>query len=95
MIEAWKGIVRKLATVLRGLEEETQWLSEDEAYVESGVVQATDSKVYALCEMVMEDLNCYGECMIPIGKTSYGLCISQISTKYLTFLVTCIIKCKC
>lgn len=26
------------------------------------------SKVYALCEMVLEDLNNYAECMIPIGK---------------------------
>jgi hypothetical protein len=25
------------------------------------------SKVYALCEMVLEDLNNYAECMIPIG----------------------------
>lgn len=68
LVEAWRGIVRKVARVLRGLEEETQWLSEDEADIESGVVQATESKVFALCEMVMEDLNCYGECMIPIGK---------------------------
>lgn len=26
------------------------------------------SKVYALCEMVLEDLNNYAECMIPIGE---------------------------
>jgi DNA-binding NarL/FixJ family response regulator len=25
-------------------------------------------KVYALCEMIFEDLNNYYECMIPIGK---------------------------
>jgi hypothetical protein len=30
------------------------------------------SKVYALCEMVLEDLNNYNECMIPIGK--FRLC---------------------
>lgn len=27
-------------------------------------------KVYALCEMIMEDLNNYCECMIPIGTRS-------------------------
>lgn len=26
-------------------------------------------KVYALCEMILEDLNNYCECMIPIGET--------------------------
>jgi hypothetical protein len=28
-------------------------------------------KVYALCEMIMEDLNNYCECMIPIGECTY------------------------
>lgn len=31
---------------------------------------SSGSKVYALCEMVLEDLNNYAECMIPIGKYS-------------------------
>ena len=26
------------------------------------------SKVFALCEMLLEDLNNYAECMIPIGE---------------------------
>jgi hypothetical protein len=25
------------------------------------------NRVFAICEMVLEDLNCYCECMIPIG----------------------------
>lgn len=29
-------------------------------------------KVYALCEMIMEDLNNYCECMIPIGMSPSG-----------------------
>ena len=29
-----------------------------------------EGKVYALCEMILEDLNNYCECMIPIGKDS-------------------------
>lgn len=28
---------------------------------------ATSGKLYALCEMILEDLNNYRECMIPIG----------------------------
>jgi hypothetical protein len=27
-------------------------------------------KIYALCEMVLEDLNNYAECMIPIGTST-------------------------
>lgn len=30
-------------------------------------------KVYALCEMILEDLNNYCECMIPIGKSAFKL----------------------
>jgi hypothetical protein len=37
----------------------------------SGLLDAYEKeqgkKVYALCEMIMEDLNNYCECMIPIG----------------------------
>ncbi len=29
----------------------------------------TGGKVYALCEMILEDLNAYCECMIPVGTT--------------------------
>lgn len=28
------------------------------------------SKVQVFCETLMEDLNCYGECMIPVGRSS-------------------------
>jgi len=42
-------------------------------------VGSSSSKVYALCEMVLEDLNNYAECMIPIGKrlvmTCAGTCL--------------------
>lgn len=68
MVEAWKRIIRKIANVLRELEQEKQWLSQDEEALENGRIQELDSRVYALCEMVMEDLSCYGECMIPIGE---------------------------
>lgn len=52
-------VVRKLGRLCRGLEEQGGFLSGDE--------EEDGGKVYALCEMVAEDLNVYGECMIPIG----------------------------
>jgi hypothetical protein len=108
---AYTSIVRKLARMLRQLEEQSQFLSReekedgmsememsgsigslrsvvdleriprlDEVMEEdsqpttmsgSGLLDAFEreqgKKVYALCEMIMEDLNNYCECMIPIG----------------------------
>lgn len=44
------------------------------------------SKVYALCEMVLEDLNNYAECMIPIGTRNSPqlprLCESRTTTDH-------------
>jgi hypothetical protein len=75
-------VVRKLGKLLRGLEEQGGFLSREEVGVwedehHAGWGNADDgvagfglgggSKVYALCEMVLEDLNNYAECMIPIG----------------------------
>jgi nitrogen permease regulator 2-like protein len=34
----------------------------------TGAPRGSSSKVYALCEMILEDLNNYYECMIPIGE---------------------------
>jgi nitrogen permease regulator 2-like protein len=34
----------------------------------TGLPKGSNSKVYALCEMILEDLNNYSECMIPIGE---------------------------
>lgn len=42
-----------------------------EASTSSVAAPSMGSKVYALCEMILEDLNNYCECMIPIG-TSIG-----------------------
>jgi hypothetical protein len=76
-------VVRKLGKLLRGLEEQGGFLSgeEEELWEDEGVGlglgdsvstggfgTSEESKVHALCEMVMEDLNNYAECMIPIGK---------------------------
>lgn len=77
---AYSQVVRKLGRLLRGLEEQGGFLSrEEEGVVEDdpgcgiGVagpesLTGLGSKVYALCEVVLEDLNNYAECMIPIGR---------------------------
>ncbi len=46
---------------MRSLEEQSRFLSDDNAPPNSG-------KIYSLCEMLMEDLNNYCECMIPIDE---------------------------
>jgi hypothetical protein len=117
---AYTSIVRKLARMLRQLEEQSRFLSREEAaageewgvsslgsldrkaggsvmeasgelerlplldelvgaegegMTGSGLLDAFEreqgGKVYALCEMIMEDLNNYCECMIPIGTSLY------------------------
>ena len=75
-------VVRKLGRLLRGLEEQGGFLSREEAGVWDDENTAAPpavggegegeggSKVYALCEMVLEDLNNYAECMIPIDDSN-------------------------
>lgn len=78
---AYGEVVRKLGRLLRGLEEQGGFVSreeedvwEDDKFGGNGGASydvgenGSGSKVYALCEMVLEDLNNYAECMIPIGK---------------------------
>lgn len=57
-------VVRKLATLFRNLEEQGEFLSRD---LEERQAGRSRGKVYALCEIILEDLNNYCECMIPIG----------------------------
>ncbi|KAF6226516.1 hypothetical protein HO133_009382 [Letharia lupina] len=52
-------VVRKLNALFRTLEEQGQFLSRDGA-----------GKVYALCEILLEDLNNYSEAMIPIDAAN-------------------------
>ncbi|KAF2230685.1 NPR2-domain-containing protein [Viridothelium virens] len=79
---AWEMVVRRLARLMRSLEEQGGFLSKEEAEDEDGPrISGPDSghelghktatrRVYALCEMIMEDLNNYSECMIPIDQSN-------------------------
>ena len=58
-------VVRKLAVLFRNLEEQGEFLSRD---LEERQAGRSRGKVYALCEIILEDLNNYCECMIPIGR---------------------------
>ncbi|KIW75212.1 hypothetical protein Z517_11985 [Fonsecaea pedrosoi CBS 271.37] len=60
-VPSYKSVVKKLAHLMRSLEEQSRFLSDDSAAPNSG-------KIYSLCEMLMEDLNNYSECMIPIDE---------------------------
>ncbi|KAK5787917.1 hypothetical protein VI817_010413 [Penicillium citrinum] len=55
----YRSVVQKLADLMHALEEQNAFLSRD--FSKSG-----EGKVHSLCEMLMEDLNNYCECMIPI-----------------------------
>ncbi|KAL1992641.1 hypothetical protein VTN49DRAFT_4673 [Thermomyces lanuginosus] len=57
----YKSVVQKLADLMHGLEEQKGFLSRDNSHSNEG-------KVYSLCETLMEDLNNYSECMIPIDE---------------------------
>ena len=56
-------VVRKLNTLFRTLEEQSHFLSRDGAEPDTG-------KIYALCEILLEDLNNYSEAMIPIDTSN-------------------------
>ena len=58
-IPSYKSVLRKLTSLITSLEEQSHFLSNDYSPPNSG-------KIYSLCEMLMEDLNNYAECMIPI-----------------------------
>ncbi|KAK5057816.1 hypothetical protein LTR84_011817 [Exophiala bonariae] len=60
-VPSYKSVVKKLAHLMRSLEEQSHFLSDDDSPCNTG-------KIYSLCEMLMEDLNNYCECMIPIDE---------------------------
>ncbi|RMZ85777.1 hypothetical protein DV737_g366, partial [Chaetothyriales sp. CBS 132003] len=60
-VASYQSVVIKLAHLMRSLEEQSRFLSSDSSAPNSG-------PIYSLCEMLMEDLNNYCECMIPIDE---------------------------
>ncbi|KAI9729281.1 MAG: Nitrogen permease regulator 2 [Cirrosporium novae-zelandiae] len=60
-------VVSMLAELMGGLEEVGGYLSRDEAVGEG---RENKGRVFAMCEMLMEDLNNYSECMIPIDDSN-------------------------
>ncbi|MCJ1394168.1 Nitrogen permease regulator 2 [Xylographa bjoerkii] len=60
---AYASVVAKLASLFKHLEETSQFLSKDNSPPNTG-------KIYALCEILLEDLNNYCECMIPIDGSN-------------------------
>lgn len=57
------SVVTKLATLFKHLEETTQILSSDLSAPDTG-------QIFALCEILLEDLNNYSEAMIPIDEAN-------------------------
>lgn len=62
-VPSYKSVTVKLAHLMRSLEEQSKFLSDD-------VSESGTGKIYSLCEMLMEDLNNYAECMIPIDEVN-------------------------
>ena len=61
-------VVKKLATLFRDLEETEKFLSR-----ELSKHGPNSGRIYAICEILLEDLNNYSECMIPIDGTTSTL----------------------
>lgn len=57
------SVTTKLATLFRHLEETSNFLSQDTSPPNTG-------KIFALCEILLEDLNNYSEAMIPIDEAN-------------------------
>jgi hypothetical protein len=60
---AYTSVVAKLAGLFKHLEETTRFLSNDSSYPNTG-------RIYAICEILLEDLNNYCEAMIPIDESN-------------------------
>ncbi|MCJ1359774.1 MAG: Nitrogen permease regulator 2 [Icmadophila ericetorum] len=59
---AFQTVVNKLASLFQSLESQSYFLSQDTSVPNTG-------KIYALCEILLEDLNNHCECMIPIDES--------------------------
>ncbi|EEP81746.1 conserved hypothetical protein [Uncinocarpus reesii 1704] len=71
---SFKSVVQKLADLMCELEEQSGFLSTDQSQGEEG-------KVHSLCETLMEDLNNYCECMIPIAYYAFSDALNTLNVK--------------
>jgi hypothetical protein len=68
---AYEPVVRRLAATFSEMEKQNEYLSQSEGrLIESDGRGGYESRrpIESLLEIVKEDLNNYGECMIPVGK---------------------------
>lgn len=75
----YERVVRRLASTFSEMEKQNEYLSQNEAKVGEGKGRRP---IDSLLEIIKEDLNNFGECMIPVGK-----CFSFLSL-LLVFLIT-------
>jgi hypothetical protein len=61
----YEPVVRRLAATFSEMEKQSGYLSQDE---DSAEANQTRRPIESLLEIVKEDLNNYGECMIPVGE---------------------------
>ena len=65
----YERVVRRLATTFSEMEKQNEYLSQGEARPDDGGEQLAGRRpIESLLEIVKEDLNNYGECMIPVGR---------------------------
>ena len=67
----YERVVRRLASTFAEMEKQNEYLSQSEGKrVGKGKDSAEDTRrpIESLLEIVKEDLNNYGECMIPVGE---------------------------
>ena len=66
----YERVVRRLASTFAEMEKQNEYLSRGEG---NAAVEDTRRPIESLLEIVKEDLNNYGECMIPVGVFSFSL----------------------
>lgn len=65
----YERVVRCLATTFAEMEKQNEYLSSGEGHgLEDGEARRP---IESLLEIIKEDLNNYGECMIPVGEFSH------------------------
>lgn len=70
----YERVVRRLAATFAEMEKQNEYLSLNEGVGGVGAAEAQRGSrrpIESLLEIIKEDLNNYGECMIPVGKSNH------------------------